>query len=95
MELNPLHDRVVVQVLDAEDRSPGGIVIPDNVKEKPNTGRVLAVGPGRYAENGTHIPVTVKVGNQVLFIHNAGQKAKVDGEEITILKEEEILAIVE
>jgi chaperonin GroES len=94
MDLNPLHDRVVIRPLDAETRSPAGIVIPDNAKEKPNTGEVLATGAGRITPNGNVIPMTVKVGERVLFGQATGQKVKVNGEEVTILKEEEILAII-
>jgi chaperonin GroES len=95
MELNPLHDRVVIRVLDSEDRSPGGIVIPDNAKEKPTTGEVLALGPGRITEDGITIPMSVKKGDRVLIGQYAGQKVKVSGEEVTILREEEILATIE
>ena len=95
MEYKPLHDRVVVKPLEAESRSAGGIFIPDNAKEKPNTGEVLAVGQGRITEAGLVIGLTVKVGDRVLFGQNGGHKIKVNGEEVTILKEEEILAIVE
>jgi len=94
MELKPLHDRVVVRALDPETRSPGGIVIPDNAKEKPTTGEVLAVGPGRVTDDGVTVPVTVKVGDRVLFGQYAGQKIKVNGEEIAILREEDVLAVV-
>ena len=95
MEYKPLHDRVVVKPLEAESRSAGGIFIPDNAKEKPNTGEVLAVGQGRITEAGLVIGLTVKVGDRVLFGQHGGHKIKVNGEEVTILKEEEILAIVE
>lgn len=94
MELKPLHDRVVIRSLDQETRSPGGIVIPDNAKEKPTTGEVLAVGPGRTTEDGVNIPTTVRVGERVLFGQYAGQKIKVNGEEVTILKEEDVLAVI-
>jgi chaperonin GroES len=94
MELKPLHDRVVVRALDQETRSPGGIVIPDNAKEKPTTGEVLAVGPGRITDDGTNIPVTVRVGDRVLFGQYAGQKVKINGEEVSILREEDVLAVL-
>jgi chaperonin GroES len=94
MELKPLHDRVVVRALDQETRSPGGIVIPDNAKEKPTTGEVLAVGPGRVTDDGVTIPVTVTVGDRVLFGQYAGQKVKVNGQEIAILREEDVLAVI-
>jgi len=95
MQLKPLHDRVVVRALDQELRSPGGIVIPDNAQEKPTTGEVLAVGPGRTTEDGVNIPTTVRIGERVLFGQYSGQKIKVNGEEVTILKEEDVLAIIE
>ena len=92
MQLKPLHDRVVIRAQDSETRSPGGIVIPDNAKEKPTTGTVLAVGPGRVTEAGTPVPMTVSVGQTVLYGQYAGQKVRVDGEDLTILREEEIFA---
>jgi chaperonin GroES len=95
MELNPLHDRVAVRVLESESRSAGGIVIPDNAKEKPTTGEVLAVGPGRITEDGVAIPMSVKVGDRVLIGRSVGQQVKVSGQEVTILREEEILATIE
>ena len=94
MELKPLHDRVVVRSTDAETRSPGGIVIPDNAREKPTQGQVLAVGPGRITDDGTNIPMSLTVGDRVLFGQYAGQKVKINGEEVTILREEDVLAIV-
>jgi chaperonin GroES len=94
MELKPLHDRVVVRGLDAETRSPGGIVIPDNAKEKPTQGEILAVGAGRITDDGRALPMTVQIGERVLFGQYAGQKVKVNGEEVTILREEDILAVV-
>jgi chaperonin GroES len=95
MKFKPLHDRVVVQPLDAEARTASGIVIPDNAQEKPTRGRVLAVGSGRVLENGTVIGLQIRVGDEVLFGKHAGQAVKVDGEEVTVLKEEEIFAVVE
>ena len=95
MNLTPLHDRLVVQSLDAETRTLGGIVIPDSAKEKPTTGRVLAVGQGRITDAGTVIALTVKVGDTVMFGKHAGQTVKVNSEEVTVLREEDILAIVE
>ena len=94
MDLKPLHDRVVVRSLDAETRSPGGIVIPDNAKEKPTQGEILAVGAGKITQDGQTLPMSVKVGERVLFGQFAGQKVKVDGNEVTILREEDILAVV-
>jgi chaperonin GroES len=95
MNLNPLHDRVAVRLVEPETTTPGGIVIPDNAKEKPNTGEIVAVGTGRVFENGTLIPLTVKVGDRVMFGRQAGQAVKVNGEEFTVLREEDIFAIVE
>ena len=95
MNLNPLHDRVAVRLVEPETTTPGGIVIPDNAKEKPNTGEIVAVGTGRVFENGTQIPLTVKVGDRVMFGRQAGQAVKVNGEEFTVLREEDIFAIVE
>lgn len=95
MELKPLHDRVVVRSIDAETRSPGGIVIPDNAREKPTQGQVLAVGPGRITDDGTNIPMSLTVGDRVLFGQFAGQKIKINNEEVTILREEDVLAIVD
>ena len=95
MKLKPLHDRVVVQQLDAETRTASGLVIPDAAQEKPHRGRVLAVGGGRALENGTVIALQVRVGDEVLFGKYAGQTVKVDGEELTVLKEEDIFAVVE
>lgn len=95
MKLTPLHDRVVVKMLEAESRSAGGIVIPGNAQEKPNQGQVVAVGTGRIAQNGEVFALTVKPGDVVLFGPHSGQKVKANGEELTVLKEEEIFAIVE
>jgi chaperonin GroES len=95
MKLNPMHDRVAVQLVEPETTTASGIVIPDNAKEKPSTGNVVAVGSGRVLENGSRVPLTVKVGDRVLFGKFAGQSVKVNGEEYTILREEDIFAIVE
>ena len=95
MNVKPLHDRVVVRTLEAETRTSGGIVIPDNAQEKPTTGEVLAVGPGRVATDGQVISMAIKVGDRVLFGKYAGTNVKVDGEELTILREEDVFAVVE
>ena len=95
MKLNPMHDRVAVRLAEPETTTASGIVIPDNAKEKPSTGDVVAIGTGRVLENGTRVPLTVQVGNRVLFGKHAGQSVKVNGEEYTILREEDIFAIVE
>jgi len=95
MKLNPMHDRVAVRLVEPETTTASGIVIPDNAKEKPSTGDIVAVGTGRVLDNGTRVPLTVQVGNRVLFSKHAGQSVKVNGEEYTILREEDIFAIVE
>ena len=95
MKLKPLHDRVVVRTLEADTVTASGLVIPDNAKEKPNRGQVLSVGAGRRLENGTVLALAVSVGDEVLFGKYAGQTVKVDGEELTVLKEEDIFAVVE
>lgn len=95
MNLKPLHDRVVIKPTEAEQTSAGGIVIPDHAKEKPITGDVVAVGTGRRTADGTLIAMTVKVGDRVMFGKHSGQQIKVGGEDLTVLKEEEIFAIVE
>jgi chaperonin GroES len=95
MKLNPMHDRVAVRLVEPETTTASGIVIPDNAKEKPSTGDVVAIGSGRVLETGTRVPLTVKVGDRVLFGKFAGQSVKVNGEEYTILREEDIFAIVE
>jgi chaperonin GroES len=95
MNVKPLHDRVVVRTLEAETRTSGGIFIPDNAQEKPTTGEVLAAGPGRVATDGQVISMAVQVGDRVLFGKYAGTNVKVNGEELTILREEDIFAVVE
>jgi chaperonin GroES len=95
MKINPMHDRVAVRLVEPESTTLSGIVIPDNAKEKPSTGDVVAVGSGRVLESGTTVALTVRVGDRVLFGKFAGQSVKVNGEEYTILKEEDIFAIVE
>ncbi|NLY11340.1 MAG: co-chaperone GroES [Firmicutes bacterium] len=95
MSLKPLSDRVVVKVLEAEEKTASGIVLPDTAKEKPQQGKVVAVGPGRYADDGKVIPMQVKEGNTVIFAKYGGTEVKYQGEEYLILKETDILAIVE
>ena len=95
MKINPHRDRIIVTLLEADTVSVGGIVIPDAAKEKPNRGRVQAVGAGRLTEDGTVIPMDIKQNDIVLFGQNAGQKVKVDGEEYLILKEDDVIAIME
>lgn len=94
MALRPLHDRVIVKRLDNERTTASGIVIPDSAAEKPDQGEVLAVGPGKKTEDGKVIAVDVKVGDKVLFGKYAGQSVKVDGDEVLVIREEEILAVI-
>ena len=95
MKLNPLHDRVVVKRIEADTQTSSGIIIPDNAAEKPDHGTVLAVGAGRRTEAGTIVPMSLNVDDTVLFGKYAGQTVKIQGEEVLILKEEEIYAIIE
>jgi len=95
MKLNPLHDRVVVKRVDADTQSAGGIFIPDNVAQKPDQGIVLAVGAGRRTEEGTVLPMSVQVNDKVLFGQNTGEQVKIEGEELLVLKESEIYAVIE
>ncbi len=92
MTLKPLDDRVVVQPVEAEERTAGGIVLPDAAKEKPQRGTVKAVGPGRLLETGERCPLSVAVGDQVLFSKYGGTDIEVDGKEVKILRESDILA---
>jgi len=95
MALRPLHDRVIVKRLDNERTTASGIVIPDSAAEKPDQGEVLAVGPGKRTEDGKVLPVDLKVGDKVLFGKYAGQSVKVDGEEVLVIREDEILAVIQ
>ena len=94
MNLTPLNDRVIVKRLDQETKTASGIVIPDNAAEKPDQGEVKAVGPGRTTDKGTVTPMSVKVGDRVLFGKYSGQSFKVDGEELMSMREDDIIAIV-
>ena len=94
MALRPLHDRVIVKRLDNERKTASGIVIPESAAEKPDQGEVLAVGPGKKTEDGKVLPVDLKVGDKVLFGKYAGQAVKADGEELLVIREDEILAVV-
>ena len=95
MKIKPLHDRVVVRRIDEEERTPGGVIIPDTAKEKPMQGEVLAVGPGGRDESGKRIPPDVKEGDTILFGKWSGTEVKIDGEELLIMKESDIMGIVE
>ena len=94
MNLRPLHDRVIVKRLDNETKTASGIVIPDNAAEKPDQGEVLAVGNGKILDDGKVRPMAVKVGDKVLFGKYAGQAVKVDGQELLVMREEDIMAVV-
>ena len=95
MKFRPLHDRVVVKRIDAEDKSAGGIIIPDTAKEKPSQGEVIAVGPGGRDESGKLIPIDVSEGDRVLFGKWSGTEVKIDGEELLIMKESDIMGIID
>ena len=95
MKFRPLHDRVVVRRIDAEDKTAGGIIIPDTVKEKPSEGEVIAVGPGGRDEKGKLIPIDIKAGDRVLFGKWSGTEVKIDGKELLIMKESDILGVLE
>jgi chaperonin GroES len=94
MDLKPLGDRVVVKAAEAEEQTKSGLIIPDNAKEKPQKGSVIAVGKGRYKDDGTRIPVDVKVGDTVIYSKYGGTEIKVDGEDYLILRADDIYAIV-
>ena len=94
MKFRPLHDRVVVKRIDAEDKTAGGIIIPDSAKEKPSQGEITAVGPGGRDEAGKLIPIDLKVGDRVLFGKYSGQTVKVDGDELLVMKEDDLFAVV-
>jgi chaperonin GroES len=95
MKLRPLADRVVIKRIEEEEVKKGGIIIPDTAKEKPQKGEVIAVGPGRLDEKGNRIPLEVKVGDKVLFSKYAGTEVKVGDEEYLVMREDDILCIVE
>ena len=94
MKFRPLHDRVVVKRIDAEEKTAGGIIIPDTAKEKPQQGEVIAVGSGARGEDGKVVALDVKVGDRVLFGKWSGTEVKIDGEELLIMKESDIMGIV-
>jgi chaperonin GroES len=95
MKFRPLHDRVVVRRIDAEEKTVGGIIIPDTAKEKPQQGEVIAVGPGGRDEKGKLVPLDVKAGDLVLFGKWSGTEVKVDGEELLVMKESDIMGVLE
>ena len=94
MKFRPLHDRVVVKRIEAEEKSAGGIIIPDTAKEKPQQGEIIAVGPGGRDEAGKLIPIDVQVGNRVLFGKWSGTEVKIDGDEYLIMKESDIMGVL-
>ena len=93
MKIRPLHDRILVKRLEEGETKRGGIIIPDTAKEKPQEGKVLAVGNGKILENGTKIALDVKVGDKILFGKYSGTEIKIDGEEVLIVREDEVLAV--
>ena len=95
MKFRPLHDRVVVRRIDAEEKTKGGIIIPDTAKEKPQEGEIIAAGPGARDENGKVQPLDVKAGDRVLFGKWSGTEVKLDGEDLIIMKESDIMGIID
>jgi chaperonin GroES len=95
MKFRPLHDRIVVRRIDAEEKTAGGIIIPDTAKEKPQQGEVIAVGPGARNEQGQLVPLDVKAGDTVLFGKWSGTEVKIDGEDLLIMKESDIMGMLE
>ena len=95
MSIKPLHDRVVIQRIEEELMSAGGIVLPDTAKEKPMRGKVVAIGPGKMLDNGNVIPMGVKEGDEVLFGKYSGTEVKMDGVEIVVMREDDIMGIIE
>jgi chaperonin GroES len=94
MKVRPLHDRLLVRRIEEKETVKGGIIIPDTAKEKPQEGEVLAVGNGKILENGTKVSLDVKVGDKILFGKYSGTDIKIDGEEVLILREDEVLAVI-
>jgi chaperonin GroES len=95
MKFRPLHDRVVVRRVDEDEKTPGGIIIPDTAKEKPMQGEVIAVGPGARDESGKVVPLDVQAGDRVLFGKWSGTEVKIDGEELLIMKESDLMGVIE
>ena len=94
-KFRPLHDRVVVKRIEADEKTKGGIIIPDSAKEKPSQGEVVATGPGGRDETGKLIPMDIKAGDKVLFGKYSGTEVKVEGEELLVMREEDLMAIIE
>ena len=95
MKIRPLHDRVIVKRLESETKTAGGIVIPDSAAEKPVQGKIVAVGKGKILEGGEIRPLDVKVGDKILFGKYSGTEVKVDGEELVVMREEDVMAVIE
>jgi len=95
MKIRPLQDRIVVKRLEEEEKTKGGIIIPDTAKEKPIEGKVIAVGNGKLMENGTRVPLEIKVGDRILFGKYSGTEVKINGEEHLIMREDDVLGIIE
>jgi chaperonin GroES len=95
MKFRPLHDRVLVRRIDADERTKGGIIIPDTAKEKPQEGEIVAAGPGARDESGKLLPLDVKAGDRILFGKWSGTEVKIDGEDLLIMKESDILGLIE
>ena len=95
MKVKPLHDRLIIKTLEEEEKTKGGIIIPDSAKEKPQEGKVIAVGKGKVTEDGKVIPLDVKAGDRILFGKYSGTEVKIEGEEHLIMREEDILGIIE
>ncbi len=95
MKVRPLHDRIIVQQLEEEEKTKGGIIIPDTAKEKPFEGKVIAVGTGKVNKEGKKVPIEVKKGDWILYARYGGTEVKIDGEDYLIMKEDDILAVIE
>jgi chaperonin GroES len=95
MKIRPLNDRVIVQRIEEEEKTKGGIIIPDTAKEKPQEGKVIAVGAGKILESGTKVPMDVKVGDRVLFGKYSGTEIKIEGDEYLMMREDDILGVIE
>jgi chaperonin GroES len=95
MKFRPLHDRVVVRRMEGEEKTKGGIIIPDTVKEKPQEGEIIAVGPGGRDEAGKLIPIDLKIGDKILFGKWSGTEVKIDGQELLIMKESDVMGVIE
>ena len=95
MKFRPLHDRVAVRRVEAEEKTKGGIIIPDNAKEKPQEGEIVSAGPGARDESGKLVPLDVKAGDRILFGKWSGTEAKIDGEDLIIMKEADVMGVVE